>query len=187
MEKPTRVCSPAREKYSRRPRSASPSRERISAGEEPTRAPTSPPWEPGGLWTPQCGPHRQPLHGPASRPPRPHCPPVSPPTCQLRVPAERRLRTRGAEARRRGALPPSRSGPVASAEPPAGPPQLAAFHAARAGTGPHARLGARAVQRRRPRPRARACGRSAPACAPEPLNRQKVCAAAPAVSTLTGV
>lgn len=117
--------------------------------------------------------------------PRPGLPgpaaPQCPATCQLRVPAERRLRTRGTEARRRGALPPSGGGPVASAEPPAGPQQPVVFHAARAGTGPHARLGARAVQPPGlraglgPRPRARACGRSAPACTPEPLNKQKVC------------
>lgn len=70
---------------------------------------------------------------------------------------------------------------MASVEPPAGPLQPVVFHAARAGTGPHARLGARAVQPPGlraglgPRPRARACGRSAPACTPEPLNRRKVC------------
>lgn len=189
MEKPTRVCSPAREKYFRCPRSASPSRARISVGEEPTRAPTSPPWERGGLWTPQCGPHRQPLHGPASRPPRPRRPPVFPPPASSGSPRSagcgRGAQRRGAGARSRppAVVPwPLRSlqpghcnSPPSTPRAPEPGPTRGSARAQCSGAG----LG--------PRPRARACGRSAPACAPEPLNRQKVCAAAPAVSTLTGV
>lgn len=67
----------------------------------------------GGLRAPQWGPHRQPPCGPGlpaspSRRPR-----KRPATCLLRVPEERRLRTRGAEVKaqgRAGALPPSRRG-----------------------------------------------------------------------------
>lgn len=117
--------------------------------------------------------------------------PQGPATCLLRVPAERRLLTRGAEARRRDALRPSRRGPVAAAEPPARQQQLASFHDARAGTGPHAGRRARSAAARaarRPRPSARRtrlrllASRLCP-CAPS--TRGRSAAAAPAVPKLT--
>lgn len=69
----------------------------------------------GGLRAARWGPHRQPPSGRPSRPPGPAAP-QRPATCLLRVPEERRLRTRGAEARRRGGR--------ARSRPPAGVPWL---------------------------------------------------------------
>lgn len=102
MEKPSRVRGPARGKYSRRPRSVSPSRARISAGEELTRAPTSPPWERGGLWTPRCGPHRQPPRCPTSQaPPSPSVPPPASSGSPRSAGCGRGAQRRGAGARSR--------------------------------------------------------------------------------------
>lgn len=190
MEKPTRVRSPARGKYSRRPRSARPSRARISAEEKPIRAPTSPPWEQGGLWTPRCGPHRQPPRGPASRaPPPPSVPPPASSGSPRSAGCGRGAQRRGAGARSRPpagvpwplrSLPPGRSNPSSSTPraPEPGPTRGSArAQCSRPGCAQASALGpahAPVVARLLPAPLSPSTGR-------------RSAAAAPAVSTLTGV
>lgn len=190
MEKPTRVCSPACEKYSRRPRSASPSRARISAGEEPTRAPTSPAL---GTGRPLDAPVR-PAPPTAPRPSLPASPAPSPPSVPLPASSgSPRSAGYGRGAQRRGAY----------GHAPALPQRFRGLCGASSRAAATRRLPRRARRNRAPRAARRARSAAAqalalgPAHAPavarllpapvSPSTGERSAAAAPALSTLTGV